>query len=247
MTPCAVVIGVGASQGIGAAVCRRAAREGLLVYVVGRTASKLALIVEEIQAAGGQAIAYSLDSTQTDQVKGLFRALAQAQHQPVLVVHNVGSNMPSRFLNTPRRFFESMWKHTFLSAVISSQTALEAMLPFAQGSILLTGASAGLRGKPNFAAFTLGKGSLRAYSQMLAEHAVTHGIHVAHVVIDGMVDGDRINQFGGGLGRLVRFVFKGRNGSLNVEDIAEQYWQLHQQHPALWVSELDLRPFKEVF
>jgi hypothetical protein len=70
---------------------------------------------------------------------------------------------------------------------------------------------------------------------------------VAHVVIDGMVDGDRINQFGGGVGRLVRFVFKGRNGSLNVEDIAEQYWQLHSQHPALWVSELDLRPFKEVF
>jgi NADP-dependent 3-hydroxy acid dehydrogenase YdfG len=247
MTPCAVVIGVGASQGIGAAVCRRAAQAGLLVYVVGRTTAKVEQIAAELHAMGGQAIAHTLDSTHAGQVKQLFASLASAQHQPVLVVHNVGSNMPSRFLTTPLRFFENMWRHTFLSAVVTSQAALSAMQPFAQGTIVLTGASAALRGKPNFAAFTTGKGSLRAYNQLLANHAAPLGIHVAHVIIDGMVDGDRINQLGGGLGRLVRFVFKGRHGSLNVDDIAEQYWALHQQHSALWVSELDLRPFKEVF
>jgi NADP-dependent 3-hydroxy acid dehydrogenase YdfG len=247
MTPCAVIIGVGASQGIGAAVCRRAAQAGLLVYVVGRTTAKVEQIVTELQAFGGQAIAYTLDATDTVQVKQLFATLMHAQHQPVLVVHNVGSNMPSRFLATPLVFFGNMWRHTFLSAVVTSQAALDAMQPFAQGTILLTGASASLRGKPNFSAFTTGKGSLRAYSQLLAEHAVTKGIHVAHVIIDGMVDGDRINQFAGGIGRLVRWGFKGKHGSLNIDDIAEQYWLIHQQQTSLWISELDLRPFKEVF
>lgn len=246
-TPCAVIIGVGASKGIGAALCRRAAKAGLLVYVVGRSNQKLALIVNELQATGAQAITCSLDACNAKQVQQLFEQIQAQQHQPVWVVHNVGSNMPSRFLHSSTAFFEKMWMHTFLSAVISSQAALKAMQPFAQGTLLFTGASASLRGKPNFSAFTLGKGSLREYSLLLAQLAAPHGIHVAHVVIDGVVDGDRINQFAGGIGRLLRWVLKGPKGSLHVEDIAEQYWRLHVQQPTLWLSELDLRPFKEVF
>jgi short-subunit dehydrogenase len=242
---CAVVIGVGASKGIGAAVSRRIAREGVLVYVVGRTQDKLDQVVAEIQQMGGRAISYILDSTQEDQVAALFKQIAERQQVIDLVVHNVGGNVPSRFLNSSLNFFNSMWRMTFLSGFLVSQQALAVMQQQQHGTIIFTGASASLRGKPYFAAFTTGKSALRAYAQGLAKEFQSHNIHVAHVVIDGMVDGDRVNKAILGLGRLLRNT-RG-TGGLNIEAIAENYWMLHQQSKPLWTHELDLRPFREKF
>lgn len=247
MRQCAIVVGVGASKGIGAAVCRRAARAGLKVYVVGRTDSKLQQVVAEIRAQGGDAVAYVLDAGNEIQVAELFAEVARQHLQPVLVVHNVGSNMPSRFLSSSMQFVDRMWQHTFLSAFVVGQAAIQALLPHQQGTLIFTGASASMRGKPLFAAFSNGKGSLRAYSQILAQSYANQGLHVAHVVVDGMVDGDKINKFAFGLGRLLKLVVKGRQGGLNVDDMAENYWQVHMQPPGLWTQELDLRPFKEKF
>lgn len=244
---CAVVVGVGASKGIGAAVCRRIAQEGLLVYVVGRTTSKLEQVVAEIRQVGGQAEAYTLDATDPVQIAGLFTAIANKQQRIELVVNNVGSNMPSRFLTTTASFFDQMWRTTFLSGYLVGQHALTAMLPHQTGTLIFTGASGSLRGKPFFAAFTNGKAGLRAYIQAIAPVYRLQGIHIAHIIIDGMVDGDRINQFGFGVGRLVKLVLKGLDGGLNVDAIAENYWQIHQQPRELWTQEIDLRPFKENF
>lgn len=244
---CAVVVGVGASKGIGAAVCRRIARENLLVYVVGRTPGKLNQVVKEIEQAGGQAVAYTLNAMDPTQIAELFNAIAAKQQHIDLVVHNVGSNMPSRFLSTTEKFFDQMWRTTFLSAYVVSQQALTAMLPQQNGTLIFTGASASLRGKPFFAAFTNGKAGLRAYVQAIAPSYRTQGIHIAHVIIDGMVNGDRVNQFGFGLGRVIKLALKGLDGDLNVDAIAENYWQIHQQPHNLWTQEIDLRPFKENF
>ncbi|MEC7119290.1 MAG: SDR family NAD(P)-dependent oxidoreductase [Pseudomonadota bacterium] len=244
---CAVVVGVGASQGIGAAVCRRAAREGYRVYVVGRTQAKLDQVVAEITQQGGQAVACCVDATNAAKIAGLFAAIAAEQPTIDLVVNNVGSNMPSRFLSTSPRFFDQMWRTTFLSGYLVSQQALALMLPQQHGTLIFTGASASLRGKPFFAAFTNGKAGLRAYIQAIAPVYRLHGIHIAHVIVDGMVDGDRINQFGFGVGRVIKWLLKGRQGGLSIEAIAESYWQIHQQSSALWTQEIDLRPFKERF
>ncbi len=244
---CAVIIGVGATQGIGAAVCRRAAQAGLLVYVVGRTQSKLDDVVSEITKNGGKALAHVLDATQGDQIAALF-AQIKAQSQIIdLVVNNVGSNMPSRFLTTQAKFFDQMWRLTFLSGFLVSQQAIAVMQAQGHGTLLFTGASASLRGKPFFAAFTTGKGSLRAYVHAIAAEYAPHGIHIGHIIIDGMVDGDRINQFGFGLGRIIRLAMKGAGGALNVDAIADNYWQIHTQPRGLWTVETDLRPFKEKF
>ncbi|RYY80224.1 MAG: SDR family NAD(P)-dependent oxidoreductase [Moraxellaceae bacterium] len=244
--PCAIVIGVGASQGIGAAVCRRIGREGLLVYVVGRTQEKLDGVVAEIQQAGGQAESYILDATKAGQVEALFGHIISTRQQRIdLVVHNVGSNMPSRFLKSSLNFFDSMWRFTFLSGFLVSQQAVKAMQQQGQGTLIFTGASASIRGKPYFAAFTTGKAALRTYAQGLAKELNPQNIHIAHVVVDGMVDGERINQAVFGLGRLLR---KTRgSGGLNIEAIAENYWMLHQQAKPLWTHELDLRPYSEKF
>lgn len=244
---CAVVLGVGAAQGIGAAVCRRLARAGLYVHVVGRTSSKIDDVVQAIQREGGQAQSHCLDATNASDIDGLFHKINQAGDQLHVVVNNVGSNMPSRFLSTEPQFFDAMWRATFLSGFLVSQAVLPQMKQQGHGTLLFTGASGSLRGKPFFAAFSSGKSALRAYSQALAAEFAPYGVHVAHVVVDGMVDGDRINQFGFGVGRLVKRVLKGANGALDVNAIADNYWHIHQQPQSLWTQEIDLRPFKESF
>lgn len=91
----------------------------------------------------------------------------------------------------------------------------------------------------------MGKSALRAYALNLAQTYKSQGIHIAHVIIDGMVDGDRVNKALLGLGRLARLT-RG-TGRLNIEAIAENYWMLYLQSPELWTHELDLRPYQEKF
>ena len=155
--------------------------------------------------------------------------------------------MPSRFLTTQAKFFDQMWRLTFLSGFLVSQQAIPVMQAQGHGTLLFTGASGSLRGKPFFAAFATGKGSLRAYVHAIAQEYARYNIHIGHIIIDGMVDGDRINQFGFGLGRIIRLVMKGAGGALNVDAIAEHYWQIHTQPRGLRTIETDLRPFKEKF
>ena len=138
-----------------------------------------------------------------------------------------------------------MWQSTFLSAYLVSQSSLKIFKDQNQGTLIFTGASASLRGKPFFAAFTMGKSALRAYALNLAQIYKSQGIHIAHVIIDGMVDGDRVNKALFGLGRLARLT-RG-TGGLNIDAIADNYWMLYQQTPQLWTHELDLRPYQEKF
>jgi len=108
------------------------------------------------------------------------------------------------------------------------------------GSFLVTGASASMRGKPNFAHFSSAKGALRNLTQSLARDYGPKGVHVGHVVIDGVVNGEMVRSIYEGY-----LESKGNNGALEPSAIAEAFWQLHVQHPSAWTHELDLRPFKE--
>lgn len=242
---CAVIIGIGASQGIGAAVCHRFAKEGLKVYVAGRTFQKIEAVAAEIHTKGGEATAFRLDAEDIHQVQALFDTISSQNERITAVIHNVGGNIPSIFLRSPLSFFNDMWQSTFLSAYLVSQSSLRIFKEQNHGTLIFTGASASLRGKPFFAAFTMGKSALRAYALNLAQIYKTQGIHIAHVIIDGMVDGDRVNKALFGLGRLARLT-RG-TGGLNLNAIAENYWMLYLQSPELWTHELDLRPYQEKF
>jgi len=108
--------------------------------------------------------------------------------------------------------------------------------------MIFTGASASLRGKPGYAQFAAAKAGLRMVAQSMAREYGLSGIHVAHVVIDGGIDGERLRS------RRPEAVFeRGEDGVLNIEAIAEAYWQIHRQARSAWTHELDLRPFKEPF
>ncbi len=126
--------------------------------------------------------------------------------------------------------------------MVFAREAVKRMLPRGHGTLLITGASASLRGRPDFVAFASAKAALRAVGQSFAREFGPKGIHVAHVVIDGAIDGERINTRMPQLAKL-----KGESGLLKLDAIAETYWQLHRQHKTAWSQEIDLRPFKEPF
>ena len=109
-------------------------------------------------------------------------------------------------------------------------------------SLFFTGAAGSLRGKAGFSSFASGKGGLRMLVQSIAREFGPKGIHVAHIIIDGVINGDRVVK---GFPEYAESL--GEDGLLDLEAIAENYWYLHQQHKSAWTQEIDLRPFKETF
>lgn len=244
---CAVVVGAGARNGIGGALCARFAANGLHIYAVGRTAEKLEPLVAGIREAGGQATAVTCDATRPEAVHALFERIASDKRAPALVVFNASErNLPKPFLDMTPEYVEQMWRVCCLGGFVVGQEALRRMLPAGAGTIIFTGATASLRGRAKFGGFAAAKAGLRIHAQAMAREFGPKGIHVAHVVIDGVVAGDRAAKFGHGLGKAY-LMSKGEDGALHPDAIAEAYWQIHQQQRSAWTHELDLRPFKEDF
>jgi NAD(P)-dependent dehydrogenase (short-subunit alcohol dehydrogenase family) len=243
--PTAVVVGVGAERGLGAALCRRFAAEGQHVLVAGRTASKIQQVVQTIVGLGGTAEAVATDATLEADVARLFdRAMApgEAFEAADLVVSNAGNNQRIDFRELTEREFEEFWRVGCLSGFLVGREAARRLVPLRRGTVIFTGASASIRGKPGFAHFSAAKAGLRMISQSMAREYGPAGIHVAHVVVDGGINGDRLRT---GAPQLVDE--RGEDGLLEVDAIAEAYWHIHRQPRSAWTQELDLRPFKERF
>lgn len=244
-TPTAVVVGVGSERGVGGAVCRRFAREGYHVFVAGRTASKIDQVVAGIVTAGGSAEAVVTDTTQESDVIRLFdRAMNPGPGlEPAdLVVFNAGNNAIIDFQTLSAEQFEDFWRVGCFAGFLVGREAARRLVPLGRGTVIFTGASGSLRGKPGFAHFASAKAGLRMVAQSMAREYGPKGIHVAHVLIDGGIDGDRLrSSFPAMVERL------GADGLLAPDAIAENYWMLHRQPRSAWTQELDLRPYKENF
>lgn len=242
--PTAVVFGVGGERGIGGAVCRRFAREGYHVIVAGRTAAKMDEVLKAIAAEGkGSAEALPTDATNEAAVIAAFdRAMNPgAGREPAdVVVSNAGNNAIIDFTKLTAAQFEDFWRVGCFSGFLVGREAARRLVPLGRGTVIFTGASGSLRGKPGFAQFASAKAALRAVAQSMAREYGPKGIHVAHTIIDGGVDGDRLRgAFPAMIERL------GTEGLLNPDAIAENYWMLHRQPRSAWTHELDLRPHKE--
>lgn len=235
----AIVIGVGASQGVGAALCRRFAAEGLRVVLGGRTRAKLEAVASAIQSEGGDATAVEMDTTCADDVSRIFDAAGEA---PELVVYNAGNNQFRPLLDMDDAFFEELWRLCCFGGFLTGREAARRMLPSGGGSLIFTGATASIRARPPFTAFASAKAALRALAHGMAREFGAQGLHVGHVIIDGVIDGDQVNK------RFPQFKERlGDDGMLAVDAIADAYWLLHRQHRSAWTLELDLRPYKETF
>jgi NAD(P)-dependent dehydrogenase (short-subunit alcohol dehydrogenase family) len=235
----AIVVGVGASAGLGGALCRRFAREGLQVVAAGRTAAKLEALAAEIRGAGGVLVPVVADTTRADQVARVFDA---AGAPPRIVAFNAGNNRMRPLLEMDDAFFEDTWRLCCFGGFLVGREAARRMLPAGGGTLAFTGATASLRARPPFTAFASAKAALRALAHGMAREFGPQGLHVAHVVIDGGIDGDQLNS------RFPQFKqARGEDGMLSPDAIADAFWALHVQHRSAWTLELDLRPYKESF
>ena len=243
--PKAVVLGVGALRGIGGAACRRFAKEGYHVLVAGRTPQKIEAVVDAIRKDGGAATAFTVDGTKEDQVIRLFDAAMADDNDsgPAdLFVFNMGNNAAVDFREMTAQHFEDSWRVGCFAGFLFGREAMRRLAPIGRGTVIFTGASGSLRGRPKFAAFNATKGGLRLLVQSMAREFGPQGIHVAHVIIDGGIEGDRLLSRMPGRADQV-----GPDGLLKVEPIVDNYWHLHTQQRSAWTHEIDLRPYKETF
>ncbi|MEN8181288.1 MAG: SDR family NAD(P)-dependent oxidoreductase, partial [Myxococcota bacterium] len=190
----AVVVGVGPSRGTGAAAARRFAREGLHVYLAARSAERLEAIAKEIASAGGRATAVPMDTTDPAQVSALLDRAQSEGGGLDAVVYNAGNNRFKPLLEMDDDFFEDVWRLVCFGGFLVGREAARRMVPQASGSIFFTGATASVRARPPFTAFASAKAALRAVADGMAREFGPQGIHVAHVVIDGGIDGEQLNN-----------------------------------------------------
>lgn len=225
--PVAIVAGFG--PGLGAAVARRFATGGYLVIGLARSHASAGSSATEVM---------TLDLADPDSVK---RAIADVNARfgaPTVLIHTAAALVTGPFLELSADDFERAWRACVLSAVNVCAQAIPLMLACGGGSIILSGTTASMRGGSGFAPFASAKFALRGLAGSLAREFHPRGVHVAHVVLDGVMWTERSRE---------RFLELQRERSLDPEDVAEAYWGLAHQPSSAWTHEIDLRPSSETF
>ncbi len=236
-----LIVGVGAWQGLGAALARRFASGGHPVVIAGRNAEKLEATAAELKKSGATASRVIGDAAQAADAR---RFVTEAERLAPLgaAIHNAGGNEPGPFLQVSEERFTRHWREHALGGFQLAQAALPLLLQHGGGSLFFTGASASLRGKAMFAPFASAKAALRNLAQSIAREYGPQNIHVGHIVVDGGIAGERLLSRNPQLREL-----RGGDGLLDPDAIAAAFWNLHHQHRSAWTLELDLRPWKESF
>ena len=237
---CAVIVGAG--SGTGFETAKLLAGEGFGVVLARRNAEALTPLVDEIERSGGSAVAVAADASIEQQVVALFDQTQERFGLPELVVFNAAGFAMGAVAETPVRQFEEMWNASSFGGFLVGREAARRMVPEGRGTILFTGATAAVKASAKFAAFAAGKHGLRAVAQSMAKELGPEGIHVAHLIVDGIIDVARVHE---SMPDLVSA--KGEDGLINPENIAATMLWLHRQPRDAWTFELDLRPFKETW
>jgi NAD(P)-dependent dehydrogenase (short-subunit alcohol dehydrogenase family) len=232
----AVVLGVG--PGLGAAVARRFARESFAVGLMARGEEKLATVREEVEGDGGEALTVSVDATDAASVTAAFKEVRGELGDPEVLVYNAGAFQMGGILELTPEQFDECFRANCSGAFYGAQQVLPAMVEKGRGTVIVTGATAALRGSAKFAALATGKFGLRALAQSMAREFGPQGVHVAHTIIDGQINTPRLRE---------TQPEREESTTLSPDAIAEAYWQLHVQDPTAWTLELDLRPALESF
>ena len=236
------VIVMGAGNATGGAIARRFAREGYTACISRRNVEKLQPLVQRIEEAGGRVRAFGADARKEDQVQDMFRTVEEEVGPIEVCVFNVGGNVRFSLEETTSRVFYKVWEMGCFAGFLTGREAVRYMKPRGRGTILFTGATSSMRGASGFAAFSGAKFGLRSLAQSLAREFGPQGIHVAHIIIDGAIDTEWIQEL-----FPETYAKKEEEGILNPEEIAEAYWQLHLQKRSAWAQEMDLRTWMEHF
>ena len=235
-----VALVIGAGDATGGTIAKRFAAGGYTACVTRREADKLEPLLQAIRDAGGQAHGFGSDARKEEEVIALVERIERDIGPIEVLVFNIGANVPCSVLEETARKYFKIWEMACFGGFLNGREVAKRMVARGRGTIIFTGATAGLRGAANFAAFAGAKHALRALAQSMARELGPQGVHVAHVVVDGAIDTEFIRS-----SFPERYALKEQDGILNPEHIAENYWHLHRQPRDAWTFELDLRPYME--
>jgi len=222
---------VGAGPGISASVARALAGAGLKIGLAARNAEKLRPLAEEIGAK-----AYSVDATSPAAVAGLFKQADADLGEPDVVVYNASGRVRGALTELDPDAVRRAIEVSAFGGFLATQQAAIRMAPKRHGAILLTGASASVKGFALSSSFAMGKFALRGLAQSAARELAPQGIHVAHFVIDG------------GVRSAARPDPQERpDSTLDPDAIAQSYLAVLAQPRSAWSWEVELRPWVETF
>ncbi|MFL3647254.1 MAG: SDR family NAD(P)-dependent oxidoreductase [Cellvibrionales bacterium] len=206
---------------------------------------KLEPLIQELRAIGGQAHGYRFDARNEDVTKPVFKEIEDSVGPIDLVVFNVGGNVYFPILETTARVFRKVWEMACFSGFLTGREAAKYMVPRGKGKIFFTGASASVRGKTGYSAFSAGKAGMRMLSQSLARELGPKNIHVVHLITDAGVDTEFVRERIRSCGRDPQALEPAR--LMSPQSVVEAYWMLYHQTRDGWTHELDLRPFAETW
>lgn len=260
----AAIVGVGPN--LGRSIARKFAHEGYIVAILARDLGRLSKFADEIaREEKGQVFAIRIDCSETRSVREAFEGVLSLGFVEVLVYNAyqpLSWQYPSNFSDIRLDSFQKSLAVSSVGAFLCAQQVLPGMVERGKGTILFTGCSASLNGIAGYSELCCGKFALRGLSQCLAREFQPQGVHIAHVIIDGIVGtprgripstsqhrslvGEQQGQGqgqgqgqvdGGGGGGGV-----GEDGSMDPDAVAQTYWYLHIQNRTAWTQEIDLRP-----
>ncbi|WP_173910631.1 SDR family oxidoreductase [Acinetobacter sp. Marseille-Q1618] len=235
-----VALVIGAGDATGGAIAKRFAKGEYTTCMTRRNADKLQPLIEEIQQQGGEAYGFASDARKEEQVIELIEHIESNIGAIDVLIFNIGANVPCSILDETARKYFKIWEMACFAAFLVGREVAKRMVTRQQGTIIFTGATAGLRGSAYFAAFAGAKHALRALAQSMARELGPQNIHVAHIVVDGAIDTEFIETTFPEI-----YAKKDQDGILNPDHIAENYWHVAQQPRDAWTHELDLRPWME--
>jgi NAD(P)-dependent dehydrogenase (short-subunit alcohol dehydrogenase family) len=222
---------VGAGAGISASVARQLAAAGLKVGLAARDTAKLAGLAAEIGAE-----TFAVDAASASDVERLFGQVDERLGEPDVVIYNASGRARGAIVDLDPAEVERAIAVSAFGGFLVTREAARRMVPRGAGAILLTGATASVKGFALSAPFAMGKFALRGLAQSAARELAPKGIHVAHFVIDG------------GVRSATRPDPADRpDSTLDPDAIAQSYLDILRQPRSAWTWELELRPWVETF
>ena len=225
------VLIVGAGPGLSASLARQCHAVGMHVALAARDGEKARAVAQDTGAS-----LHRCDASSIEDVAALFAALDAGTGTPDLVVYNPSARLRGPVTELDPEATRAAIEVTCFGAFLVAQQAARRMLACGSGTILFTGASAGVKGFANSSVFAMGKFGLRGLAQSLARELHPQNIHIGHFVIDGGISSEREDRQDDGSDRM-----------LDPDAIAESYLQFHNQHRSAWAWEVELRPWVETF
>ena len=235
---------VGVRWGVGGAIAQKFAKEGFLVVLTTRTAANASALEIAIREQGGECMIVELDIVSTDSISKAFARIRDEVGDPEVLVYNAGylegrDLPPDKELleHIPDEMFETAQHIASRGPFLVAKEVLPAMRERGEGSFLISNNSFSLRGKKRYTGQSLyyPRVMMRTLAQVLTEEYSEHGVHVANIIIDGLIDSPGT--------RALRVALEQPDVVMNPVKIAEAFYYLHTQDKSCWTHEIQLTPF----